>query len=69
MLRDRLEIENLQERALVELQIEEEKQLASVELMENSEELKEQIRIKYAKARGNFAGHVIGELYGEVCEG
>ena len=47
-------IENLHERALTELKIQEDKELASVELMEGSEELKEQIRIKYARARGDL---------------
>ena len=47
-------IENLQERALAELKIQEDKEVASVELMENAEEIKEQIRIKYARARGEI---------------
>ena len=47
-------IENLQERALKELEIQEKKELASVELMENAEEIKDQIRIKYARARGEI---------------
>ena len=47
-------IENLHERALTELKIQEDKELASVELMEGSEELKEQIRIKYSRARGDL---------------
>jgi len=45
-------IEDLKERALAELKIQEEKELASVEMMENAEEIKEQIRIKYARLRG-----------------
>ena len=48
-------IEDLKERALAELKIQEDKELASVELMENAEEIKEQIRIKYARLRGEIA--------------
>ena len=44
-------IEDLQERALAELKIQEDKDIASAELMENAELVKEQIRIKYAKKR------------------
>ena len=48
-------IENLKERALAELKIQEDKEIASAESLEHSEEIKEQIRIKYARLRGAVA--------------
>ena len=46
-------IEDLQERALAELKIQEDKEIASAELLENAEAVKEAIRIKYARLKGD----------------
>ena len=47
-------IEDLQERALAELKIQEDKEIASAELLENSEAVKKAIGIKYARLRGDI---------------
>ena len=44
-------IEDLQERAIAELKIQEDKEIASAELLENAEAVKEAIRIKYARLK------------------
>lgn len=47
-------IDNLQERALAELKIQEEKELASIKGMENFEAMKVEIDKKYSKLRGDI---------------
>jgi hypothetical protein len=47
-------IDDLQERALAELKIQEEKELASIEGMENFEAMKTEIAKKYSKLRGDI---------------
>ena len=46
-------IEDLELRALAELKIQEDKEIASAELLENSEAVKEAIRKKYARLKGD----------------